>query len=82
MRESRKKFLGLYISNINWSTISAHNDVESMLSTFEEIVKVGMDKITPEKTMRIYPKDPPWKSTKLKELIMLRQAAFHSDKNG
>ena len=82
MRESRKKSLGLYISNINWSTISAHNDVESMLSTFEEIVKVGMDKITPEKTIRIYPKDPPWMSTKLKELIMLRQAAFHTDKNG
>ena len=82
MRESRKKSLGLYISNINWSTISAHNDVESMLSTFEEIVKVGMDKITPEKTIRIYPKDLPWMSTKLKELIMLRQAAFHTDKNG
>ena len=35
-----------------------------------------------EKSIRIYPKDAPWITVKLKELIRLRQAAFHINKEG
>jgi hypothetical protein len=51
-----------------------------MLSVFNEAVKIGMNNIMPIKSINVYPKDAPWMTTKLKELIRLRQLAFHSNK--
>ena len=55
---------------------------ESKLSVFDELVKIGMNNIMPEKSITVYSKDAPWITVKLKELIRLRQAAFHSNKEG
>ena len=52
---------------------------ERMLSVFDEIVKIGMNNM-PIKSIKVYPKDAPWLTIKLKELIRLRQLAFHSNK--
>ncbi|CAB4016582.1 Hypothetical predicted protein [Paramuricea clavata] len=57
-------------------------DCECMLSAFDETVKIGMNSIMPIKSIKVYPKDAPWMTIKLKELIRLRQLAFHSNKEG
>ena len=36
----------------------------------------------PEKMIKVYPKDAPWMSVKMKELKRQRQAALHSNKYG
>ena len=36
----------------------------------------------PERTIQVYPKDAPWMSVKLKELIHKCQQAFHTNKSG
>ena len=33
-------------------------------------------------TIKVYPKDAPWMSVKLKELIRMRQQVFHANKSG
>ena len=50
------------------------------LAHFEELVKIGMENIMPEKQVSIYPKDAPWMSIKLKRLIRQHQTAFHSNR--
>ena len=71
-----------YLSKVDWSVINAQSDCESNLSVFDELAKIGMNNIIPEKSIRVYPKDALWITVKLKELIRLRQAAFHSNKEG
>ena len=36
----------------------------------------------PERPIRVYPKDCPWMSVRLKELIRMRQQAFYSNRYG
>jgi hypothetical protein len=81
MRKSNIDALGRYFSNIDWSIIKAQTNCESKLTTFDQLVKIGMNNIMPEKSRRIYSKDSPWMTVKLKNLIQLRQNAFHADKN-
>jgi hypothetical protein len=57
-------------------------DCECILSVFDETVKTGMNYIMPIKSIKVYPKDAPWMTIKLKELIRLRQLAFLSNKEG
>ena len=45
------------------------------------LVKIGMNNIMPEKPKRVYPKDSPWMTVKLKNLIQQRQSAFHANKH-
>jgi hypothetical protein len=56
-------------------------DCECILSVFHETVKTGMNNIMPIKSIKVYPKDARWMTIKLKELIRLRQLAFHSNKD-
>ena len=57
-------------------------DCECMSSGFDETVKIRMNNIMPIKSIKFYPKDAPWMTIKLKELIRLRQLAYHSNKEG
>ena len=79
---SREKSLGRFLSKVDCSVINTQCDCESKLSVFDERVKIGMNNIMPEKSITVYSKDAPWITVKLKELIRLRQAAFHSNKEG
>ena len=36
----------------------------------------------PERSIRVYPKDCPWMSVRLKKLIRMRQQAFYSNRHG
>ena len=79
MRKSKRKSLWRYLTNVDWSTVKTQNDCDSKLAHFEELVKIGMDKIMPEKQVSIYSKDAPCMSIKLKKLISQRQTAFNSN---
>ena len=80
VRDIRKrKSRGRYLTNVDWSTVKTQNDCDNKLAHFEELVKIGMDKIMPEKQVSIYPRDALWMSIKLKKLISQRQAAFNSN---
>ena len=41
-----------------------------------------MSNIMLERTIQVYPKDAPWVSFKLKQLIRMHQQAFHANKSG
>ena len=81
VRESNINALGRYFNNVDWSIIKSQPNCESKLSTFENLVKIGMNNIMPEKLKRVYPKDSPWMTVKLKNLIQQRQSAFHANKH-
>ena len=80
MRKSNINALGRYFNNVDWSIMKSQTNSESKLSTFENLVKIGMNNIMHEKPKRIYPKDSPWMTAKLNNLIQQRQNAFHVDK--
>ena len=54
MRESKEKSLLRNITIITWSSVCKNCDCESMLFSFEEVVKLGMNTIMPVKSIRIY----------------------------
>lgn len=41
-----------------------------------------MNNTMPETIIKVYPKNAPWMSVKLKELIRMRQITFHSSNHG
>lgn len=82
MRESKKTSLGRYLSNVDWSCINMQSSCEGKLRIFNELITNGINNIMPERSIKVYPKDAPWMTIKLKELIRLRQNAFHSNKKG
>ena len=77
-RQSRKKELGRYLSNIDWhlvnSTISCDEKCDILCST----IKSGYNILMPEKHVKFHRNDTPWITEKLKHLIKLRQLAFSS----
>ena len=82
MRESTRACLGRYFSSIDWSCVETQDTCEEKLKVFRNLIEIGLENIMPEKTIKVYPKDAPWMSIKLKELIRQRQAAFDSNKHG
>ena len=74
--------LSLSTKFINWSVVTSQPTCEEKLQVFNEVIEIGMSNIMPERTIRVYPKDSPWMSVKLKELIRMRQQAFHANKSG
>ncbi|XP_068696813.1 uncharacterized protein [Montipora foliosa] len=82
IRDSNKMCLGRYFSSINWSVVISQPTCEEKLQVFNEAIEIGMSNIMPERTIQVYPKDAPWMSVKLKELIRMGQQAFHANKSG
>ena len=82
MRESNKASLDRYFAGIDWSCVTDQTTCEGKLQVFTDIVANGLSNIMPERTIKIYPKDAPWMSVKLKKLIHMRQHAFHANKCG
>ena len=81
IRVSKKICLGRYFSNIDWSIVTNRPTCEGKFKAFCELVDIGMSNIMPERTIKVCPKDVPWMSFRLKELIRLRQLSFHANKN-
>ena len=81
-RESKKVSLGRYLCNIDWACVYNQSACEEKLNIFLQIIQIGIDNIMPERTRKVHPKDAPWMTIKLKELIRSRQEAFHADRHG
>ena len=82
IRDSKKMCLGRYFSSINWSVVTSQPTCEEKLQVFNKEIEIGMSNIIPERTIKVFPKDAPWMSVKLKELICMRQQVFHANKSG
>ena len=81
-RASNKAALGRYLSSIDWaSTINSKDNCTGKLDTLTDLIKIGLNHIMPEKVIKVHINDAPWMSTKLKDLIRMRQVAFYSNKN-
>lgn len=81
IKEGNKLCLGRYFNGIDWSCLSNKSTCEEKSNLFTDLVAIGLENIVPEKTIKVYPKDAPWMSVKLKKLIHQRQVAFHSNRN-
>lgn len=81
IRDSNKMYLGRYFSRINWSVVTSWPTCEEKLQVFSKVIEMGMSNMS-ETTINVYPKDAPWMSIKLKELIRMHQQAFHANKSG
>ncbi|CAB4015174.1 Hypothetical predicted protein [Paramuricea clavata] len=81
-RASNKAALGRYLSSIAWaSTINSKDNCTGKLDTLTDLIKIGLNHIMPEKVIKVHTNDAPWMSTKLKDLIRMRQVAFYSNNN-
>ena len=43
-RESKKVCLGRYLSNVDWASVFNHDECEEKLSSFNQIIRIGIDK--------------------------------------
>ena len=81
-RDSNKARLRRYFRNINWSCVTYQPSSEEKLNVFSNLGDIGINNIMPERSIRVYPKDCPWMSVRLKKLIRMRQQAFDSNRHG
>ena len=56
--------------------------VDSLTESFNTDVKTAIDINFPLKSVKIHLTDRPWMTSRIKQLILERQRAFHSDKSG
>lgn len=72
MRDSNKACL---FANIDWSCIANQPTCEEKILVFRKLVQTGMSNM-PERSIKVYLKDAPWMSVRLKELIRLASTPF------
>ena len=70
------------IKNVRKEALTYQSSCEEKLKVFSNLVDIGINNIMPERSIRVYPKDCPWMSVRLKELIRMRQQAFYSNRHG
>ena len=76
-RASRKSDLGRFLVSIDWSVVSEASICEAKLVLFTDFIKIGLDQLMPVKHVRLHLNYPPWVTEWFKNLIKLRQHAFH-----
>ena len=77
-RESHKLELGRYLSSVNWVSILAEYNCETMWNIFHDVVLTGLDLLMPTTEIKISVTDAPWMTHRLKTLIKKRQKAFYT----
>ena len=68
-RASHKIELGRYLSSINWVSILAEYNCETMWNIFHDVVLTGLDLLMPTTEIKISVADAPWMTHRLKTLI-------------
>ena len=76
-RASHKSELGRYLSSINWVSILAEYNCETMLRIFHDVL-ADLDLLMPTTEIKISVTDAPWMTHRLKTLIKKRQKAFYT----
>ena len=74
---------GRWVSSHHWFTaLDRVASVDSLKGSFNTDVKTAIDIHFPLKSVKIHPTNRPWMTSHIKQLILERQRAFHSDRNG
>ena len=60
------------LANYSWSSVFNTSDIDRKVNTFLQITENMISENFPEKTVRIYSKDKPFMTSKIKRLILKR----------
>ena len=67
-----------YLEQVNiQSLLDEKESCDDQVTTFESIIKYGLDTLLPVRSKIKFANDPPWISKKLKQLIQQRQKSLH-----
>ena len=78
-RPSKKSSVGRYLSNIPWANLLCDDkSCEEKLALFTDIIDLGLNILTPKKSVRVYPTERSWINAEIKSLIQKRLKAFNS----
>ena len=64
--------LDALLANYNWSSVFNTSGIDRKVNTFLQITENMISEYFPEKTVRIYSKDKPFMTSKIKRLIRKR----------
>ena len=70
-RQQLEQFDAL-LANYNWSSVFNTSGIDRKVNTFLQITENMISEYVPEKTVRIYSKDKPFMTSKIKRLILKR----------
>ena len=74
---------GRWVSSHQWFTRpDSTSSINSMTESFNNDLNEAIDTFFPLKSVKLHPTDKPWMTSRIKQLILERQRAFHSDKDG
>ena len=77
-RPSKRFAFRQYLEQVNiQSLLDEKESCEDQVTTFESIIKYGLDTLLPVRSKIRFANDPPWISKKLKQLIRQRQKSLH-----
>lgn len=76
--QSAREAFGRWVTHQDWHVDGQNLTIEELVSAFTSNISAAMDKFFPKKIIKLHPSDKPWMTASLKNLIMLRQRAFHS----
>ena len=77
-RPSKRFAFRQYLEQVNiQSLLDEKESCEDQVTTFESIIKYGLDTLLPVLSKIKFANDPPWISKKLKQLIQQRQKSLH-----
>ena len=77
-RPSKRFAFRQYLEQVNiQSLLDEKESCEDQVTTFESIIKYGLDTLLPVRSKIKFANDPPWISKKLKQLIQQRQKSLH-----
>ena len=77
-RPSKRFAFRQYLEQVNiQSLLDGKESFEDQITTFESIIKYGLDTLLPVRSKTKFANDPPWISKKLKQLIRQRQKSLH-----
>ena len=68
------------LANYNWSSVFNTSGIDRKVNTFLQITENMISEYFPEKTVRIYSKDKPFMTPKIKRLTLERNVAFKNKK--
>ena len=64
------------LANYNWFSVFNTSGIDRKVNTFLQITENIISEYFPEKTVRIYSKDKPFMTSKIKRLILKRNMGF------
>ena len=80
-RQQQLEQFDALLANYNWSSVFNTSGIDRKVNTFLQITENMISEYFPEKTVRIYSKDKPFMTSKIKRLILKRNTAFKHKKS-